>query len=698
MTRADKVVSILSCLALLLITPGCDDDNEDNNSSFGSDTLPSGAVVTPGQPNFGKAPFVVLNEVLSSFAGGDAGLEYVELLSNELASFDKVYVLAVDGTGTVQLSHETAAEAGENGLILLSSPGARYSPAAKTVLTVNEFGSGILPNVTMSLLLVYSPNEAITAGTDLDSNNDGILDGLPASASILDAIGWRGDDGFIYSEIDLSLSHGSIDAASRLRGLLSIGKTAWGAGQLATATNYQMENSIGLPLDDSTVVVPHLTPGHTNISPLGSGIVTAALELPRTTMTSPDTDDPAFWVHPTDRHQSLIFVAQKEAGFSIYKADGQVVADLAGASQSDPIGRDVRFNNVDVIYGFDINKTPADTSDDADLVVFSDRQNDQLVIYRINPNSEQTTIGDATSLLTEVSDTTQGKIFRQSLQFPNKVPESDLNKKDTAYGLCTYKSPVSHDWYAFVTRNDYSVVNQLKLVAKSGGIVGWTLAREIVLAAEDTEMNGNQVVEFDENEHAEGLVADHQLGVVYIGQEDVGIYRVDAEPNGPSILTDAYLIDKAKKFVARIKNGEQVNLIPDIEGISLYYGAGNQGYLIASAQGVNSFALYERDFGGDRTSVPQTDGTVNAHLVNFSLDGNGAKQIDGVQETDGLDVINLPFGNFPAGVLCVQDGQDFDPIARDFSTNVKCVDWQTLSNTLGLRAPDTMSFNPRNPN
>jgi myo-inositol-hexaphosphate 3-phosphohydrolase len=63
-----------------------------------------------------------------------------------------------------------------------------------------------------------------------------------------------------------------------------------------------------------------------------------------------------------------------------------------------------------------------------------------------------------------------------------------------------------------------------------------------------------------------------------------------------------------------------------------------------------------------------------------------------------LDVINLPFGNFPAGVLCVQDGQDFDPIARDFSTNVKCVDWQTLSNTLGLRAPDTMSFNPRNPN
>src|SRR5881628_2772938 len=54
-------------------------------------------------------------------------------------------------------------------------------------------------------------------------------------------------------------------------------------------------------------------------------------------------DDPAVWIHPTDREKSLILGTDKDGGLHVYNMDGshhQLVSDGTAP------------NNVDVLYGF----------------------------------------------------------------------------------------------------------------------------------------------------------------------------------------------------------------------------------------------------------------------------------------------------------------------------------------------------------
>ncbi|MEM6753260.1 MAG: phytase, partial [Cyanobacteria bacterium P01_C01_bin.38] len=130
-------------------------------------------------------------------------------------------------------------------------------------------------------------------------------------------------------------------------------------------------------------------------------------------------------------------------------------------------------------------------------------------------------------------------------------------------------------------------------------------------------------------------------------------------------------------------------LVPDIEGLSIYYGDEGNGYLIASSQGDSSYAVFERE------------GT-NEYLGSFIIGENG--DIDGVNETDGLDVINVGLGSeFPNGLLVVQDGAN-DPqfVVQDeeelenASTNFKFIDWEQVASSFeNPLTIDTESYNPR---
>jgi len=71
------------------------------------------------------------------------------------------------------------------------------------------------------------------------------------------------------------------------------------------------------------------------------------------------------------------------------------------------------------------------------------------------------------------------------------------------------------------------------------------------------------------------------------------------------------------------------HLTNDIEGLTLYDGDAGGGYLIASSQGSDEYAVYER-------SGP------NAYVSRFSI---AAGTADGVSNTDGIDVTNAPLGS-----------------------------------------------------
>lgn len=99
---------------------------------------------------------------------------------------------------------------------------------------------------------------------------------------------------------------------------------------------------------------------------------------------------------------------------------------------------------------------------------------------------------------------------------------------------------------------------------------------------------------------SEGCVADDARGVLYIAEEERGIWRFAADPQASSSGT---LIDTVEG-----------NLTADVEGLTLV-----KGHLIASSQGDSRFVIYKDD----------------EFVASFRIADSG--NIDGATGTDGID-------------------------------------------------------------
>jgi 3-phytase len=85
----------------------------------------------------------------------------------------------------------------------------------------------------------------------------------------------------------------------------------------------------------------------------------------------------------------------------------------------------------------------------------------------------------------------------------------------------------------------------------------------------------------------------------------------------------------------------------------------------------------------------------------------GIFQVDGVRETDGIDVVNVGLGrDFPFGMLVVHNGAapepaNTDPIngfEYDGSTQWKFVRWEEVAGTFPKKLRvDTTAYHPRDP-
>jgi 3-phytase len=218
------------------------------------------------------------------------------------------------------------------------------------------------------------------------------------------------------------------------------------------------------------------------------------------------------------------------------------------------------------------------------------------------------------------------------------------------YGFCLYHSAVSGKYYAFINSTDTGAVEQWELFDNGSGQVDGTVVREWVVGTQ-----------------TEGCTVDDELGFVYIGEEDVAVWKYGAEPDAGEERVAVDYTDEADE------NG---NNVADIEGMSLYYTSEGTGYLIVSSQGSSEFTVYRRE--GD-----------NEYLGKFVVSETAT--IDGVTGSDGLDVTNFPLGDaFPNGVFVTQDDTNLNP---DGNQNFKLVPWENIANALGLSI-DT-EFDPR---
>jgi len=334
--------------------------------------------------------------------------------------------------------------------------------------------------------------------------------------------------------------------------------------------------------------------------------VPAALETPQLLDNDrggeADADDPAIWVHPTDASLSRVIAVAKNGGLRVYDLSGNLIQAVAPSS--------IRYNNVDILTGVMLDGRAAD------LAVVSDRRNDLMVFFRIDPSSGTVTDVTAPGL-------------------PRVFPEQDVGEQETAYGVGTVTRSDGKA-YAFVSRRSTPIVRQLEIVAL-GATVGWVSVRDIVLPAD-----------FDgwvpENPQVEGIVVDAFHDVAYLGQEQVGFWRVSADPASADFPV---LVDRVRDFGGLARPGTW--LTADVEGLTLADFGSGSGDLVVSSQGDSTFAIYDR--------------MTNEKVGRFAI-GGGA--VDAVEECDGAAVSTYTFGGaWPGGLLVVQDGNDLPSVLEE---------------------------------
>ena len=277
-----------------------------------------------------------------------------------------------------------------------------------------------------------------------------------------------------------------------------------------------------------------------------------------------DSDDPAVWINPNDASHSLVITSVKNSGLRVYDLAGNLLQEINPGLT----GGAIRYNNVDVQYGFQLGH------ERVDIVVASDRNNDKLAIFKINPCASPC---DPT-YLQDITDGCISTIFPGSR--PLRRPTPPPPAAPTVWPCIAVRCPGK--FYAFVNRRQTGDVAELKLVDRGNGTIGADLVRQFTIPIPPGAPANT-------SPQTEGMVIDQETGFLYIGQENVGIWKFQAEPNGSNT---GVLIDKVKAIGG-------TRLTDDVEGLTIYYGANGTGYLLASSQGDSTFAAYTREGSND---------------------------------------------------------------------------------------------------
>ncbi len=316
-------------------------------------------------------------------------------------------------------------------------------------------------------------------------------------------------------------------------------------------------------------------------------VVTATGETAAVATANADAaDDPAIWRDPGDPAKSLIVGTDKKAGLNVYGLDGRQ-RDFVDAG---------RVNNVDLLEATIAGRRQV-------LVAASDR-NDllaaKIALFTLDP---------ATARLRAIGTVAAGA--------------------GEAYGLCL--APRGDTVEAFVVLKE-GTINQVALDLAGAAPAG-RIVRTMKLATQ-----------------SEGCVVDSRSERLYVAEEDVGIWRFDARPDG----------DPTPIPVAKVDGR---TLVADVEGLALATIGDRGGQLVVSSQGDNAYALF--DLVDDR------------YLGRFRI---AAGSLGATSETDGIAVATGDFGpGYPGGLMVAQDG-DNPPLAQNF----KLVAWDAVRRAVRL--------------
>ena len=246
-------------------------------------------------------------------------------------------------------------------------------------------------------------------------------------------------------------------------------------------------------------------------------------------------------------------------------------------------------------------------------------------------STTETTLAAATNRTTQSLD-----VFEVSAEGHVTFRLEQPIAMDDPYGICMMRAD---DGSASVFVND-----------KSGEYQQWQLTRAGELAP-------LLVASFALDSQPEGCVVDDRTGMLYAGEEAHGVWMMPADGRRAG----------EKKLIDRVGAGA---LVADVEGMSIYAKDAGRSFLVVSSQGDDSFAVYHIE-------------DAHRYLGSFRVADHPQLPIDGVQETDGLDIAAHAMGEqFPQGVVVVQD--DDNRLPPD-NQNFKLIDWREVAAILPLR-------------
>ncbi|EQB29631.1 phytase [Sphingobium ummariense] len=298
-------------------------------------------------------------------------------------------------------------------------------------------------------------------------------------------------------------------------------------------------------------------------------------------------DDPAIWRNAADPAASLIVGTDKKAGLYVYGLDGKV-RDFLDAG---------RVNNVDLKDGVNFGGATG-------IIVAASDRNDvahaKVALFRLDP---------ASAKLTALGTVDGGK--------------------GEAYGICLGRDDTGLS--AFVVLKD-GTINQL-LLDTSAAVPTARIVRTMKLGTQ-----------------SEGCAVDDRTHILYVAEEDVGLWRFDARVSGSITPTQIAAVDRK-------------NLVDDAEGVAIAPIGEKDGYVLVSSQGDNAYVVYRL--------------TDDSYVGRFRIvDG----PVGGAEETDGIELMLGDFGpTYPHGLFVAQDGHN-----AAAAQNFKLVAWDDIAKALGL--------------
>ena len=191
-------------------------------------------------------------------------------------------------------------------------------------------------------------------------------------------------------------------------------------------------------------------------------------------------------------------------------------------------------------------------------------------------------------------------------------PDFSANTNFLAYGACAGISK-TNGLIVFVTE------------AKGSGVQLWNF--------HDKKLDLLRTFNNSDAYESEGCVFDDENNFLFISEENKkGVLRSYKLTNELS-LHDKFIIDDRNGYI-----------VGDPEGLAILKQKNNKGYLIASSQGNSTFNVYQRN-------------RPHKYITSFKVNGN--QHIDGVSDTDGIEIVNMYLNeNFPEGIMIVHDGKN----------------------------------------